>query len=76
MFYLEKEDCYRSLREAIYNLQYNNKSINDMNFKEIKNVTKKFSDLYFYINGTINYVEANCNGIIISLDFLGINGRK
>ena len=76
MFYLEKEDCYRSLREAIYILQSNAKSINDMTYQEIKNTTKKFSDLYFYINGTINYIDVNCYGIIITLDFLSANSRK
>ena len=76
MFYLEKEDCYRSLREAIYILQSNSKSINDMKYQEIKNTTKKFSNLYFYKNGTINYIDANCYGIIITLDFLGSNSRK
>ena len=76
MFYLEKEDCYRSLREAIYNLQTDSKSINDMNYQEIKNTIKKYSDLYFYRDGTINHVDINCCGIIINIDFLGINSRK
>jgi hypothetical protein len=76
MFYLEKEDCYISLREAIYTLQSNSKSINDMTYQEIKNATKKFSDLYFYTNGTINYIDVNYFGIIITLDFLGANSRK
>ena len=76
MFYLEKEDCYRSLREAIYNLQTDSKSINDMNYQEIKNTIKKYSDLYFYRDGTINHVDINCCGIIITIDFLGINSRK
>ena len=75
-FYLEREDCYRSLRKAINHLSYNGKSINHMNYKEIKNTTKNFSDLYFYINGDINYIEMNSYGVIITLDFLGINTKK
>ena len=76
LFYLEKEDCYRSLRNAINVLQSNGKSINSMRYNEIKDITKKFSDLYFYINGEINYIDINSHGIIITLDFLGVNSRK
>ena len=75
-FYLEREDCYRSLRNAINNLSASGKSINYMNYKEIKNTAKNFSNLYFYINGEINYIEINNSGVIITLDFLGINARK
>ena len=75
-FYLEREDCYRNLRTAIRELKSNGKSINDMNYKEAKNSTKKFSDLYFYINGEIDYIEINSNGLIITLDFQGINHKK
>ena len=75
-FYLEREDCYRSLRNAINVLQTNGKSINSMRYNEIKDITKKFSDLYFYINGEINYIDINSYGVIITLDFLGVNSRK
>ena len=75
-FYLEREDCYRSLRNAINVLQTNGKSINSMSYNEIKDITKKFSDLYFYINGEINYIDINSYGVIITLDFLGVNSRK
>ena len=53
-FYLEREDCYRDLRNAIKFIQSEGKSINDMNYKEIKDLTKKFPNLYFYIKGEIN----------------------
>ena len=76
LFYLEREDCYRSLRKAINILQSSGKSINNMNYKEIQNVMKKNSDLYFYKNGDINYIDINSSGVIITLDFLGINARK
>ena len=75
-FYLEREDCYRNLRAVISELQSNRKSINEMNYKEAKDLTKKFSDLYFYINGEIYYLEVNSNGFIITLDFQGINKKK
>ena len=75
-FYLEKEDCYRNLRKAINFLQSQEKSINDMNYEETKNIIKRFSDLYFYKNGEINYIEINSNGFIITLDFQGINSKK
>jgi len=75
-FYLEREDCYRDLRRAIKFLQSQGKAINDMNYKEIKNVTKKFSNLYFYVKGEIIYIEVNSNGIIITLDFQGVNSKK
>ena len=47
-----------------------------MRYNEIKEITKKFSDLYFYINGVINYIDINSHGIIITLDFLGVNSSK
>jgi hypothetical protein len=47
-----------------------------MNYKEIKNTAKNFSNLYFYINGEINYIDINNSGVIITLDFLGINARN
>ena len=76
LFYLEKEDCYRSLRNAINVLQSKGKSINSMRNKEIKYILKKCSDLYFYINGEIIYIDINSHGIIITLDFLGVNSSK
>ena len=75
-FYLEREDCYRSIRNAINILQSNGKSINNMNYNEVKMITKKFSDIYYYINGEINYIEVNSYGVIITLDFLGVNSKR
>ena len=75
-FYLEREDCYRDLRKAIKFIQSQGKSINDMDYKEIKDLTKQFSNLYFYIKGEINYLEMNSNGMIITMDFQGINSKK
>ena len=75
-FYLEREDCYRDLRKAIKFLQSQGKAINDMNYQQIKNVTKKFANLYFYVKGEIAYIEINSNGMVITIDFQGINSKK
>jgi len=53
MFYLEYEDCYRDLRKSINIFQSLNKSINEMNKEELYKLSKKYSDLYFYLNGQI-----------------------
>ena len=51
MFYLEYEDCYRDLRKSINIFQSLNKSINEMDKNELYKLSKKYSDLYFYLNG-------------------------
>ena len=75
-FYLEREDCYRSLRNAIHKIQSLGKSINLMNYNEIKEITKNFSDLYFYKNGEIQYLDINSFGIVITIDFMSIKAKK
>ena len=47
-----------------------------MNYQQIKNVTKKFANLYFYVKGEIAYIEINSNGMVITIDFQGINSKK
>ena len=76
MFYLEYEDCYRSVRSAINTLQANHKSINEMDKNEIYGLTNKYNDLYFYINGNITKIDINKNGIILTLDFCSPNYTK
>ena len=75
-FYLEREDCYRSLRNAIHKFQSLGKSINFMNYNEIKNISKNYSDLYFYKNGEIYFIDINSFGIVITIDFMSINTKK
>jgi len=48
IFYLEYEDCYRDLRKTINIFQGMNKSINNMDKKELQKLFKTYSDLYFY----------------------------
>ena len=56
MFYLEYQDCYKDLKEAMNYLQIN-KSINYMNNKELWKLSKEFSNIYFYLEGEIKGLE-------------------
>ena len=47
-----------------------------MNYNEIKEITKNFSDLYFYKNGEIQYLDINSFGIVITIDFMSIKAKK
>ena len=76
MFYLEYEDCYRDLRKSINIFQSLNKSINEMDKKELYNLSKKYSDLYFYLNGQIIFVEINRDGVILTIDFCAPSPRR
>ena len=76
MFYLEYEDCYRDLRKTINIFQSLNKSVNEMNQKELYNLSKKYSDLYFYLNGQIIFVDIDREGVILTIDFCAPSPRK
>ena len=76
MFYLEYEDCYRDLRKSINIFQSLNKSINEMDKKELYDLSKKHSDLYFYLNGQIIFVDINKDGVILTIDFCAPSPRK
>ena len=53
-----------------------NKSINDMDRKELQKLSKSYSDLYFYLKGEIIFVDANRDGVIITVDFCSPSPRK
>ena len=76
MFYLEYEDCYRDLRKSINIFQSLNKSINEMDKNELYKLSKKYSDLYFYLNGQIIFVDINREGVILTIDFCAPSPRK
>ena len=62
LFYLEYEDCYRSLRKTINSL-YNEGLIEPIQ------IEKKYKDIYYYFNASLLEVEATNEGIIIAIDF-------
>ena len=76
MFYLEYEDCYRDLRKTINTFRNMNKSINDMDKKELQKFSKAYSDVYFYLKGEIIKVDINRDGLIITVDFCSPSPRK
>jgi hypothetical protein len=76
MFYLEYEDCYRDLRKTINIFQSLNKSINEMEKDELYKLSKKYSDLYFYLNGQIIFVDINKDGVILTIDFRAPSPRR
>ena len=69
MFYLEYEDCYKSLRETINSFQLENKSVNKMDNKELQKYSKNYSDIYFYLKGEIRSVDINRDGVILEIEF-------
>ena len=68
MFYLEYQDCYKDLKETINYLQLN-KSINNMDKKELYQLSKEFSNIYFYLEGEIKGLDLNRDGAIITIEF-------
>ena len=68
MFYLEYQDCYKDLKETMNYLQIN-KSINYMNNKELYQLSKEFSNIYFYLEGEIKGLEIDRDGAIIIIEF-------
>ena len=66
MFYLEYQDCYKDLKESIRQL---NKSINNLTIKELYQLSKDFSNIYFYLEGEIKSLELDREGAIITIEF-------
>ena len=66
MFYLEYQDCYKDLKETIKQL---NKSINKLSIKELYQLSKDFSNIYFYLEGEIKCLELDREGAIITIEF-------
>eukprot|EP00833_Pecoramyces_ruminatium_P013064 jgi/Orpsp1_1/1187096/evm.model.d7180000055374.1 len=76
MFYLEYEDCYRDLKKTINVFKSMNKSVNNMDKKELEKLSRTYSDLYFYLKGEIIYVDINRDGVILTMDFIAPTSRK
>ena len=76
MFYLEYEDCYRSLRKTINEFQLMGKSINKMDNRELQKATKSNTDIYFYLKGEIRRVDINKDGVILEIEFKAATPRK
>ena len=68
MFYLEYQDCYKDLKETMNYLQLN-KSINYMDKKELYQLSKEFSNIYFYLEGEIKGLEIDRDGAVIIIEF-------
>ena len=68
MFYLEYQDCYKDFKETINYLQLN-KSINKMDKKELYQLSKEFSNIYFYLEGEIKELNLDKDGAIITIEF-------
>ena len=62
LFYLEYEDCYRSLKNTIKEICISGE-LNEYN------VEKEHKDVYYYINAYIPGIEATTEGIILTIDF-------
>ena len=76
MFFLEYEDCYRSLRRAIFNLIEEGKSLSQLNRQERWTFERKKHDIYCYCEGEIIKAEMNHEGILITIDFVPLSGKK
>ena len=76
MFYLEYEDCYKSLKQTINAFQSMNKSVNKMDEKDLMKLSKNYSDIYFYLNGEIRHVDINKDGVILEIEFKAPTQRK
>ena len=76
MFFLEYEDCYRSLRRAIFNLVQDGKNMGQLNRQEKWEFERKKHDIYCYYEGEIVKAEMNHEGILITIDFIPLNGKK
>ena len=62
LFYLEYEDCYRSLKTSIFNIK-------STEANEMINVERENRDIYYYVNGEIVNIEVSPIGILLTLDF-------
>ena len=76
MFCLEYEDCYRSLRRAIFNLIQEGKSLNQLDKQEKWFFERRKHDIYCYYEGEIIKTEMNHDGILITIDFVPLLGKK
>ena len=76
MFFLEYEDCYRSLRRAVFNLVQEGKSLSQLNREEKWNFERKKHDIYCYLEGEIIKAEMGHEGILITIDFVPLSGKK
>ena len=76
MFFLEYEDCYRSLRRAIFNLIQDGKSLNQLDKQEKWTFERRKHDIYCYLEGEIIKAEMNHDGILITIDFVPLVGKK
>ena len=76
MFYLEYEDCYRSLRKTINEFQLMGKSVNKMDNRELQKLSKSNTDIYFYLKGEIRRVDINKDGVILEIEFKAPSPRK
>ena len=70
MFFLEYEDCYRSLRRAIYNLIEDGKSLYHLDKQEKWSFERRRHDVYCYCDGEIIKAEMNHEGILLTIDFI------
>jgi superfamily I DNA and/or RNA helicase len=61
MFYLVREDCYRSLRESV------NEISNRMKIES--NIDKEFRDIYYYKSVKVKDLQIDVKGIIFTLTF-------
>ena len=75
-FFLEYEDCYRSLRRAIKNLIEEGKSLNQLDKQEKWDFERRKHDIYCYSEGEIIKAEINHEGIQLTIDFVPILGKK
>ena len=75
-FFLEYEDCYRSLRRAIKNLIEDGKSLNQLNNQEKWDFERRKHDIYCYSEGEIIKAEINHEGIQLTIDFVPLLGKK
>ena len=76
MFCLEYEDCYRNLRRAIYELVKEAKPLNNLEKKERWTFERKKHDIFCYFDGKIIKTEMNKDGILLTIDFIPLVGKK
>ena len=67
MFYLEYEDCYKSLRKTINDFQSIHRSVNTIDKKEFLQLSKNSSDIYIYLKGEIRSFDIKRDGVILEL---------
>ena len=76
MFFLEYEDCYRSLRRTIFSLIQDGKSLSQLDKQERWTFERRKHDIYCYLDGEIIKAEMNHDGILITIDFVPLVGKK